>query len=83
MAQCGHFNFGVHDCWVLCRDCDWGTHMDSPTGQRLLNRKRRLEQGLDKQQDEVWRSLQESYLQLVEAAGTSDPLALAEYVHKE
>lgn len=77
---CGHFNFILRDHWILCQDCEAGILAESPKGRRLLERKsgRPL---MSPQQQAIHESLVRSYHQLVEAAGTAQAEALADYAN--
>lgn len=78
---CGHWDFRVHDNWILCQDCDCGIAIDSTKGQRLLGRKRGGPL-LNPQQQAVYDSLVESYKKLINEAKTSNPERLADWVNR-
>jgi hypothetical protein len=72
---CGHFNFIVRDKWILCQDCECGIDANGSLGKRILNRGKKR---LDPLAQSAYDAMVESYRELVERAGTTDPEVLAE-----
>jgi len=65
---CGHFNFIIRDCWLLCQSCEMGININSAKGQRLLATKSKKVK-LTKQQQEIHRQLIDSYKEYCKANG--------------
>jgi hypothetical protein len=81
---CGHFNFIVRDKWILCQDCDLrfpaalryrGIDANGSLGKRILNRGKKR---LNPLAQSAYDAMVESYRELVERAGTTDPEVLAD-----
>lgn len=79
-VTCGHFRFNVRDKWLLCSECGHGVDINTPKGQHILERARGGKK-LHPFADTAYQSLVESYNELVERAGTTDPEVLADYAN--
>jgi hypothetical protein len=80
-VTCGHFNFTVRDRWIFCSDCDAGIDANSYKGQRMLERKR-SDRKLDPSQLATFRALQDSYREVAQLAGTTDPDGIQAYLER-
>lgn len=80
-VTCGHFQRRVRDKWLLCTECGHGVDINTPKGQRILERARGKKKELHPLTDAAYQAMVDSYNELVAKAGTTDREVLADYAN--